>query len=114
LGGLMRKVVVAMSMSLDGFVAPTSGAPDHRALPEDPALKKIKLEWLRGVGMYAMGRVTYNEMAAHWPFSTDDYAAPMNELPKVVFSKTLESAEWNDSRVARGELVEEISALRRE
>jgi len=101
-------------MSLDGFVAPTSGAPDHRALPEDPALKKIKLEWLRGVGMYAMGRVTYNEMAAHWPFSTDDYAAPMNELPKVVFSKSLENAEWNDSRVARGELVEEISALRRE
>jgi dihydrofolate reductase len=61
-----------------------------------------------------MGRVTYNEMAAHWPVSTDDYAAPMNELGKVVFSKTLQSADWNDSRVARGELAEEISALRRE
>jgi dihydrofolate reductase len=61
-----------------------------------------------------MGRVTYNEMAGHWPVSTDDYAAPMNELPKVVFSKTLESADWNDSRVARGDLAEEIIALRQE
>jgi dihydrofolate reductase len=113
-GGLMRKVIVAMSMSLDGFVAPAQGAPDHRTLPEDPVLKKIKLDWLRGVGTHAMGRVAYNEMAAHWPASTDEYAVPMNELPKVVFSKTLESADWNDSRVARGELAEEISALRRE
>lgn len=110
----MRKVIVMMSMSLDGFVAPAKGAPDDRSMPEDPALKRIKLDWLSEAGMHAMGRVTYNEMAAHWPVSTDDYAAPMNELPKVVFSKTLESADWNDSRVARGDLSEEISALRRE
>jgi dihydrofolate reductase len=38
----------------------------------------------------------------------------MNELPKVVFSKTLERADWDDSRVARGDLAEEISALRQE
>ena len=110
----MRKVIVQVSMSLDGFVAPAKGAPDHRAMPEDPTLKKIKLDWLREAGTHAMGRVTYTEMAAHWPLSTDDYAAPMNELPKVVFSKTLQSADWNDSRVARGDLAEEISALRRE
>lgn len=110
----MRKVIVEMSMSLDGFVAPAKGAPDHRALSEDPALKRIKLDWLRQAGTHAMGRVTYNEMAAHWPVSTDDYAAPMNDLPKVVFSKTLERADWNDSRVARGDIAEEISALRRE
>ena len=108
----MRKVIVSMSVSLDGFVAPANGAPDHRALPEDPTLKKIKLDWFRKAGTHAMGRVTYNEMAAHWPDSTDAYAAPMNELPKVVFSKTLHSADWNDSRVARGDLAEEISALR--
>jgi hypothetical protein len=38
----MRKVIVMMSMSLDGFVAPAKGAPDHRSMPEDPALKRIK------------------------------------------------------------------------
>ena len=110
----MRKVIVAMSMSLDGFVAPVKGAPDHRRLPEDPALKRIKLDWLRQIGAHAMGRVTYEEMAAHWPVSTDAYAAPMNDLPKVVFSKTLESADWSESRVARGDIAEEISAMKRE
>ncbi len=110
----MRRVIVLISVSLDGFVAPAKGAPDHRVLPEDPMLKKIKLDWLREVGTHVMGRVTYTEMAAHWPISTDDYAAPMNELPKVVFSKTLESTGWRDSRVAGGDLAEEISALRRE
>jgi dihydrofolate reductase len=110
----MRKVIVLMSMSLDGFVAPAKGAEDHRAAPEDPALKQLKLAWLRQVGIHAMGRVTYQEMAEHWPASTDAYAAPMNELPKVVFSKTLEKAEWNDSRVARGDLAEEIASLRAE
>jgi dihydrofolate reductase len=110
----MRSVLVEMSMSLDGFVAPAKGAPDHRSLAEDPALKQINLDWLRQAGTHAMGRVTYNEMAAYWPTSSDEYAAPMNDLPKVVFSKTLESADWNDARVARGDLAEEISALKRE
>lgn len=61
-----------------------------------------------------MGRVTYLAMAAHWPSATDGYAAPMNEFPKVVFSKTLESAPWRGSRIARGDLAEEITSLKRE
>jgi len=111
---LMRSVIVQLSISVDGFVAPASGAEDHRAAPEDPALKQVKLDWLRHAGTHAMGRVTYQEMAEHWPTSTDDYAAPMNELPKVVFSKTLETAAWKDSRVARGDLAAEIASLRAE
>jgi dihydrofolate reductase len=110
----MRKVIVEMSVSVDGFVAPAKGAPDHRSGPEDPALKRRKLDWLRHAGTHAMGRVTYQQMAGHWPYSSDEYAAPMNDLPKVVFSKTLENADWNDSRVARGDLTEEISTLRQE
>jgi dihydrofolate reductase len=112
--GVMRNVIVEMSVSVDGFVAPAKGAPDHRSAPEDPALKRTKLDWMRQVGTHAMGRVTYQEMATHWPHSSDDYAAPMNELPKVVFSKTLDSANWNNSRVARGDLAEEIAKLRQE
>ena len=55
-------------------------------------------------------------MAGYWPSSTADYAQPMNEIPKVVFSRTLddEDAGWPESRVARGELAEEIDRLRRE
>jgi dihydrofolate reductase len=61
-----------------------------------------------------MGRNKYEEMAEFWPTSDDDYAAPMNDIPKVVFSKTLERADWPDSRIARGDLAEEIAALKRE
>jgi dihydrofolate reductase len=110
----MRRVIVAMSVSVDGFVAPAKGAADHRSAPEDPVLKQRKLDWLRQAGTHAMGRVSFEEMAEHWPYSSDEYASPMNELPKVVFSTTLQQADWNNSRVARGDLAEEISVLRRE
>ena len=59
-----------------------------------------------------MGSVTYQEMAAAWPTSTDDYAAPMNDIPKVVFSKTLTEAAWPQSSIARGNLAAEIGALK--
>jgi dihydrofolate reductase len=61
-----------------------------------------------------MGRVTYEEMARHWPTSTDDYAAPMNDIPKVVFSNTLNRATWTKSSIARGDLVDEVATLRRQ
>lgn len=61
-----------------------------------------------------MGRVTYEEMAAVWPTSTSEYARPMNEIPKVVFSKTLQHADWPETRIAGGDLVEEIGRLKRE
>jgi dihydrofolate reductase len=61
-----------------------------------------------------MGRNTYEEMAEFWPTSDDAYAAPMNEIPKVVFSKTLERADWPDSRIARGDLADEITELKGE
>ncbi|HEX4465842.1 MAG TPA: hypothetical protein VH025_01525, partial [Solirubrobacteraceae bacterium] len=55
----MRKLIVTISTSVDGFVAPLKGAPDHRRGPEDPALKRRKLEWLSEAGAHAMGRVTW-------------------------------------------------------
>ena len=59
-----------------------------------------------------MGRVTYEQMAAYCPTATNDYAATMNKTSKVVFSKTLPNADWEDSRIARiarGDLIEEIA-----
>jgi dihydrofolate reductase len=111
---VMRRLIVLVSISLEGFVAPMKGAKDHRAAPEDAALKQVKLGWLREAGTHVMGRVTYQEMAGHWPTSSDEYAAPMNELPKVVFSKTLESTDWPGTRAARGDLAEEVASLKAE
>jgi len=110
-----------MGVSIDGFVAVPSGGRLMPVMegewglpPEDPDLTQRKLAWVWEAGAHIMGRTTYEEMAAYWPSSASDYAAPMNEIPKVVFSKTLERAEWPDSRIARGDLAEEIATLKRE
>lgn len=113
----MRKLILSMGVSLDGLVArPGRHGAANWGLPpgDDPALKQRKLDWMPDVGVHLMGRATYEEMAAFWPVSDDAYAAPMNDIPKVVFSKTLERAEWPESRIARGDLAEEIAALKRE
>jgi len=59
-----------------------------------------------------MGLSTYHEMAGFWPCPDDEYAAPMNDIPKVVFSKTLTKADWPQSTIASGDLAEEINALK--
>ncbi len=108
----MRKVTLMMSVSIDGFVAGPHGHAG--ALPEPDELKRWKLDRIRRAGTHIMGRVTYEEMAGYWPTSTDDYAAPMNEIPKVVFSKTLGEATWPESSIAGGDLADEIATLRRQ
>lgn len=108
----MRKVVLMMSVSVDGYVA---GPHGHAGgLGEPDPLKRWKLDRIRRAGTHIMGRVTYEEMAAYWPTSTDDYAAPMNQIPKVVFSNTLDQATWAKSSIARGDLADEIATLRRQ
>jgi dihydrofolate reductase len=106
----MRSVVLMMSVSVDGYVAGPRGHAG--AIPEPEELKRWKLDRIRRAGTHIMGRVTYEEMAGYWPTSTDDYAAPMTEIPKVVFSKTLDEATWAGSSIARGDLADEIAALR--
>jgi dihydrofolate reductase len=73
-----------------------------------------KLDRVAKAGAHLMGRATYEEMAAYWPRSTEPYAAPMNDIPKVVFSKTLSQASWPITRIARGDLAAEIAALKEE
>jgi dihydrofolate reductase len=117
--GPPRKLILQMGISMDGYVAVPS---DNGLMPvmeggaglgrEDPELTRIKLAWAWEAGAHLMGRVTYEEMASYWPSSTHDYAAPMNEIPKVVFSKSLERADWPESKIARGDLAEEIASLK--
>jgi dihydrofolate reductase len=110
---VMRDVVLYMSMSLDGFVESDREHPGM-AIPEGAELKQWKLDRISKAGAHLMGRVTYQQMSSYWPQSDDPYAAPMNDIPKVVFSKTLSDAEatWPDTRVARGDLATEIAAIK--
>jgi dihydrofolate reductase len=113
-----RKLILQMGISMDGFVAVPSEngltpVMEGGGLPaEDPELTRTKVDWLWETGAHLMGRVTYEEMASYWPTSSHDYAAPMNEIPKVVFSTSIERADWPETTVARGDLPEEIAALK--
>jgi dihydrofolate reductase len=111
----VRNVILYMSMSLDGFVG---GDREHPGIapPEGVELKQWKLEGISKAGAHLMGRVTYQEMSSYWPQSEDPYAVPMNDIPKVVFSKTLSDGEatWPVTRVARGDLASEIATIKAE
>ena len=87
----MRRLILQMGVSIDGLVAALDGSHPWGYEREDPATKRWKLDSVQAAGAHLMGRVTYQDMAAAWPTSTSEYAAPMNEIPKVVFSKTLAS-----------------------
>ena len=111
----MRRVVLKMDMSLDGYVGPLDDEAEWLMRHFDDELSRwVVDEVLRKAGTHVMGRHTYDEMAATWPTSDAIFAAPMNEIPKVVFSRTLTSADWPETRIASGDLTEEISRLRGE
>jgi dihydrofolate reductase len=97
-------------MSFDGYVA----GPKWVNSPAGPEADSWRLAPCERAGTHVMGRATYLEMAAHWPTSTEPAAAPMNDIPKVVFSKSLPRADWQHTRIARGELVAEATRLKEE
>jgi dihydrofolate reductase len=89
----MRRLILQTSISIDGYVAALDRSHPWGGGREDEAVKRWILESVWSAGAHLMGRVTYEEMAAVWPSSTSEYAQPMNEIPKVVFSKTLQHAD---------------------
>jgi len=80
--------------------------------PEPTELIRWKLDRIRQAGTHIMGRVSYEEMGPLWQRSGDAYAAPMNDIPKVVFSKTLKEASWPESSIASGDLHDEVLKLK--
>ena len=109
----MRQVTLQMGISLDGYLASDRQHPGV-AVPEDTELVSLKLDRVAKAGAHLMGRTTYLEMASYWPHSEHPYAAPMNGIPKIVFSRTLSEASWPTTRIARGDLAAEIAALKQE
>jgi dihydrofolate reductase len=105
-------LVLQMGISIDGYV---SGGPHEdfgRGAPEHPDVVARKMAWVAHAGVHAMGRVTYEAMAEFWPTSTSEYARPMNEIPKVVFSRTLTRADWPTTTIASGDFAEEVAKLK--
>ena len=114
----MRKLIAAVfNYSLDGLLADEGtefwdfcfSLPENNE-PNDPA----QLDFLRSAYAHVMGRTAYEGIAGAMTTSTDHPFAPiLNAAPKVVFSRTLKTAEWANTTIAAGDTAEEIDKLRR-
>lgn len=131
-----RKLVLKMSVSLDGFVAGPNGEIDWIFRTSGDDSMGWVLDTLRGAGVHIMGSRSYRDMAGFWPWSDMPLAAPMNEIPKVIFSRTVRTGikdrtlaapaeaqarsapsaavlkSWADPEVASGDLADEILRLK--
>ncbi len=108
----MRKLVLKMQMSLDGLIGGPDGEVDWIFPSLDAGATLWLVDTLWQAGVHVMGSVTYRDMAAHWPGSDEPFAAPMNQIPKFVFSRTLREAPWADTYIIDGDLAEEITRLK--
>jgi dihydrofolate reductase len=113
----MRKVILFNMATLDGFFAGPNGEIDWHHV--DDEFNEFAMAQLNAADGLLFGRVTYQGMASYWPTDmarTNDpmVADKMNTLPKIVFSRTLESAEWTNTRLVTGNVGEEISKLKQQ
>jgi dihydrofolate reductase len=110
----MTSLVLKMSVSLDGYVAPTDGSADWIAAGGSDDALNWTVETVSNAGAHLMGATTYAVMATYWPGASGPFAKPMNEIPKVVFSDTIASADWAETTIATGDLAEAITRLKQE
>jgi dihydrofolate reductase len=109
----MRKLIMWNMVTLDGyFEGPKSWDIDWHEYAWGEELEQLSIDQSRSIGMLLFGRVTYEGMAAYWASARGTIAEFMNSVPKIVFSRTLERAEWNNTRLAKGNAVEEVSKLK--
>ena len=110
----MASLVLKMSVSLDGYVAPSDRSTDWSTagLSDDGA--SWTLETVSNAGAHLIGAATYAGWADYWPNASGPFAKPMNEIPKVVFSNSLASAAWAETTIATGDLAATITRLKQE
>jgi len=119
----MRKVALWIGMSVDGFTSGVNERLDwlvpHATQPESEAIFRRLRERCDTV---LVGRVNYEGFFGYWPKVKDDPKASrmdveisrwLDEVPKVVFSRTLREVKWKNARLAKGSAAEEVAALKR-
>jgi len=118
----MRKVIVSINVTLDGFMAESNGALDWHFPLWDNEMAKYAYRQLSRADTILLGRITYQAMAGYYPAAGRNkvcipnidtaLANMMNNYPKVVFSRTLQSLDWRNARLAQAGIAEEIALLR--
>lgn len=113
----MRKLFSFNMVTLDGFFeVPNQDISWHQV---DAEFNEFAITQLGEVDTLLFGRVTYQGMAGYWPtpdaIKDDPIVADlMNRVPKLVFSRTLEEAEWNNTRLIKDHIAEEILKLKQQ
>jgi len=114
----MRKLIVFNQVSLDGYFTDVDGDMSW-AHKQDAEWNAFVAENAGSGGELLFGRITYELMKSYWPTPAAAKAVPvvaerMNNLPKIVFSKTLDKASWNNTKLVRGDLAAEIRKMKNE
>ena len=136
----MRKLILKMSMTVDGFVGGPNGEIDWVFRTSSPEGRVWTVAAISGAGAHLMGSKSFRDMASYWPTSAEAFAEPMNSVPKVVFTRkglgdtattgalkdaraqgtghVAPSAEtlrsWTHPRVMTGDLAAAIATLKAE
>lgn len=110
----MASLVLKMSVSLDGYIAPLDGSTDWAAAGRSADGASWTAETLSNAGAHFIGAATYAGWATYWPGASGPIAKAMNEIPKVVFSNSLTSADWGETAIASGDLAEAVTRLKQE
>jgi dihydrofolate reductase len=112
----MRKLIAAMNMTLDGFC-------DHTAMIADDEIHQHYNELLSDADTLIYGRTTYQLMESYWPFivkkptgnkPTDEFAVLIDNISKIVFSRTLRNIDWKNTELKNEVIKEEILELKQQ
>jgi dihydrofolate reductase len=116
----MGRIVVTEFVSLDGVMEDPGGAEDFKyggwsfEFARGDEGDRFKLDEALEAEALLLGRLTYEGFAEAWPSRSGEFADKFNSMPKYVVSSTLDEAEWNNSTVLGGDVVEAVSNLRQE
>jgi dihydrofolate reductase len=111
----MRKIIVFENITLDGFMSGLKGETDWAI--RDKEVTQLATTGKNSVDMFLFGRVTYDLMAGFWPTAAGKaanqiFADLLNNTPKIVFSKTLKTANWENTKVINEISKEEVRKMK--
>lgn len=111
----MRKLIMWNIITLDGYFEGTKNwdLPFHETV-WGPELERLSIEQLNSADCLVFGRVTFEGMAAYWKDAEGEIAELMNSIPKIVCSRTLKSADWNNSNLIQENVVAELTRFKSE